>query len=268
MVPTISEAKHTLRKRWVDGNLSSPLAVGGSVAAVFAAELALFAQYSTTAAWLSFLTLLYCLVVPLFEPRTRPVLLAIVFLPLFRLVELGLPVTTNQPIVALAVPYLVVLPAVVLVIRTQRLRIGFDLRYFFVGLAPVVLLAVPLAVGWYALAPVEPLVSQSRRALVSAAVVMIGVVALVEELIFRGLLQTQLVDALGARGGITVASLLFGAMHTTYGSELLVMYAVFLGVCFGALYEWTDDIGLVVACHGTLNMLLFALVPLYVPGIG
>jgi len=263
----LSLVRHNMLKRWTDWNLSVPLAVSGSIAAVGGTELALFAQYPTTAAWLSLLTLLYCLVVPLFEPKTRPVLQAVVFLPLFRLIQLGLPVTIEQPLVALAVPYLLILPAVVLVIRTQEIAVGVNFRSFLVGVAPAAALAVPLALGWFAISPTEALVDQSRDGLIVAAIVMIGVVALVEELVFRGLLQDRLVDVLGSWGGIVLASLLFGAMHATYGSEEIVIYAVFLGLCFGALYQWTDDIGLVVVCHGTLNLLLFALLPIYAPGI-
>jgi membrane protease YdiL (CAAX protease family) len=94
------------------------------------------------------------------------------------------------------------------------------------------------------------------------------VVGVLEELVFRGYLQTKVVALLGDDSrarvalGVVVAALAFGLMHAPAvlvagGSPAAVLVVVLAragtGVAFGALYELTGNVYLVALLHGLGN---------------
>jgi membrane protease YdiL (CAAX protease family) len=79
----------------------------------------------------------------------------------------------------------------------------------------------------------------------------------VEELFYRGLVQTWLVDRLGPVVGIGISSLIFGAVHLSL-IELAPLTAV--GVVLGVLYWKTGRLLPAIIAHMTFN--LFTLVNL------
>ncbi len=81
--------------------------------------------------------------------------------------------------------------------------------------------------------------------------VMVVVMApLVEELLFRGMVQGALVERFGTFVGITGASLLFAVAHF----QVLQFPALLLvGVCLGVLVRLTKRIGAAIWAHVTFN---------------
>jgi membrane protease YdiL (CAAX protease family) len=68
-----------------------------------------------------------------------------------------------------------------------------------------------------------------------------------EEMLFRGVLQYELVSRWGPVVGVGVASVVFGALHA-----VTPLYAVLAGIAsvyFGALYLVTDNLAVPIACH-------------------
>jgi membrane protease YdiL (CAAX protease family) len=61
-----------------------------------------------------------------------------------------------------------------------------------------------------------------------------------EELLFRGVIQTLLVDWSTPLAGLLIASLLFGAAHAL--SKLYFVLATLIGLCFGWLVLRYDDL--------------------------
>ena len=90
---------------------------------------------------------------------------------------------------------------------------------------------------------------------------MILFVALVEELLFRSLLQTALVKRDGTIIGIVVASVIFGAMSVGYGSYNEVLFATGAGIVFGFGYFKTKSLPFAVTMHGVNNIILFGVLP-------
>jgi len=87
---------------------------------------------------------------------------------------------------------------------------------------------------------------------------LIGVgVGTVEEMLFRGFIQTGLAGRLGAMRGVLAASLLFGAAHL---DPVQGPMAVLLGLYLGSITEWTGSIRPAIACH-VANNLFGALAP-------
>ena len=99
--------------------------------------------------------------------------------------------------------------------------------------------------------------SSSGRLLVGLLVIAV-VPAVAEELVFRGVLQRNLVQLLGRHGGVWLAAALFSAVHLEFFG---FVPRLLLGLVLGYLYEWSGNILVSMAAHFTQNA--FQLLLLY-----
>lgn len=80
---------------------------------------------------------------------------------------------------------------------------------------------------------------------------------LVEELFFRGLLQTRLVDRYGAVPGLVVTALLFGAAHlAAWQGAVTFVYAWSIagaGLVLGVIRHYTGTLGAATIAHAFFN---------------
>lgn len=230
---------------------------------IIGSETAVFYGALEHALWGYLVTLVLCVLGPLLVGRAAILFQALALVPVFRLVNLGMPAFFDTTLYWLPLIYGPFIPAGYLVATSRPetdLSIG-GLRALLV--APIVLpLSAGLGVVEYALLAPAPLVSGwSVGNLLLIGAVMFGFVAVVEELLYRGIIQRAFADRVGRGPGIVVASVLFGFMHSGYGVPEEILLATAIGVCFGLVYEYTRSLVLVVLMHGTLNLFLFAVVP-------
>lgn len=195
----------------------------------------------------------------------RDVLNALVLIPVFRIVNLGIPILTDLTLVWLLLVYAPFLPCLFWYAGAlTSIKIGWVGRPLeFVLLLPIVTaLGVLLAsVEFQILQPEALIPVWHPQNLLVMTVVMTFFVALVEELMFRGIVQGALVDRYGAAFGILVASLLFGATHAGYGSPDEIAFAIGMGLVLGITYHLSRSLAAVVIAHGLVNVLVFAVYP-------
>lgn len=133
------------------------------------------------------------------------------------------------------------------------------------GVALATLVAVPLLaltlglVGWK---PKWPDAEWLMRWLA----INLGVTVLAEELLFRGLLQTRLVQWLGPWPGVLLTALLFGAVHAPF-SPLFAVIAGIAGLGYGLVFHYSGRLSLAIALHLAVNLLHLLLLsyPLRLP---
>jgi hypothetical protein len=82
----------------------------------------------------------------------------------------------------------------------------------------------------------------------------LGVTVLAEELLFRGLLQTHLIDWLGVWPGVLLTAVLFGAVHAPF-SPLFAVVAAVAGLGYGLIFHYSGRLSLAVLLHGAVNLL-------------
>ncbi|MHC1575137.1 MAG: CPBP family intramembrane glutamic endopeptidase, partial [Candidatus Methanogasteraceae archaeon] len=97
--------------------------------------------------------------------------------------------------------------------------------------------------------------------MLTLVIIMFVFVGLVEELIFRSILQTKLQQSVGLCNGLLMTSVLFGVMHSGYGSVYELLFAAAAGLIIGYLYQKTGSLPFITVIHGTVNVLLFGLLP-------
>jgi membrane protease YdiL (CAAX protease family) len=91
---------------------------------------------------------------------------------------------------------------------------------------------------------------------------MVRFVSPVEEMIIQSILQNRLETVLGSREALIVTSILFGLMHSGYGSVYEIFYITLVGAVIGYLFYGTRSLPLVVLIHGFMNVFFFGIIPL------
>jgi membrane protease YdiL (CAAX protease family) len=124
------------------------------------------------------------------------------------------------------------------------------------------IVGVGLALIEYAiLAPKALTPNASATELIGLSIVMIFFVALVEELLFRVLLQAQFIERSGAFVGILITSVLFGAWHAYYANVYELLFTTGAGIIFGVAFYKTKNLPFVVTLHAVDDILLWGVLP-------
>lgn len=246
--------------------LKGGLALGLPVLGITASELLLFFGQTNLALTGHALTLCLCTLAPLWLASELPVFRAFALVPLFRLVNLGMPVFFELTLGWFPFVYAPLIPALLLVGRDQE---SVELTrfphpaYLFGGLPLAVGLSLVLAEIEYSIIRPGALVpSLAWPNLLFIGIVMVCILGFVEELLFRGILQQTLEARIGTIPGLLLTSALFGLMHSGYGLPAEIVFAGVIGLILGVVYDWTKSILLVTVMHGLLNVFLFAVIPI------
>jgi hypothetical protein len=249
-------------KQWVINLLSDPLTI--AFVATAAGEVWLYYDAIGPALWGHLLALFVCLGAPLVADTHDSALRVFTFVPVFRLVNFGMPVFVPITVYWLPVVYAAVLPGLYLVATDDRTPDPrWNIRLTIPLLLPSTFLGGVVGVLEYrVLEPVALIPVLSVKNLVVMGVVMVCFVGLAEELLFRGLLEPALADRVGRLPSVVLTNLLFGTMHTAYASWAIVGFAAAVGVLLSVVYDTTDSLLLTISVHGTANVFLFGIAPL------
>ncbi|MDN5310208.1 MAG: protease family protein [Methanolobus sp.] len=199
---------------------------------------------------------------------------ALMLLSLLRLVNISMPVFFERTLYTFVFIYAPLIIPIAIVLRAQDFRFSFRIseemkrnRVTYSLIAVIV--AIAIAEGEYAI--IEPgylIPDLSFTSLLQLSIVMILFVGLIEEIIFRYILQTRLERIVGVWPALLIASALFGVMHSGYGTIYEVLMTGLAGLAIGYLYVRTRSLYLVTMIHGLTNVFLFGFIPHLGPGLG
>lgn len=131
-------------------------------------------------------------------------------------------------------------------------------KYVLIG----ILVGIPLGVGeYFIITPAAAYPTFEIKYLMRDFVYMVAFVGLGEELLFRGLVQKDMMNLLGWKWGLLGASLMFMVMHLTWRSLPELGFTFFAGMLFGYLYHRTHSLTAPVIAHGVGNTILVAVMP-------
>ncbi len=151
---------------------------------------------------------------------------------------------------------------------------GNQLKHFLKGLLycilvyPIVMTIVQgvhLAVDWYGIKPVQEQVALAQLKGLqnhpwlfwSFAVAIVTLVPLVEEFLFRGLVQNYLSNRIGALAAIVVTSILFAFFHYSAlqgATNIELMVGLFIySYCIGLFYMREGSLWTPIAMHALFN---------------
>jgi len=197
------------------------------------------------------------------EHPTHRLLLALAFAPLIRLLSFALPLTHFPQIYWYLITSVPLFVAAFLAARTLRFsprELGLNLRgiplQLVIGLTGLtfgyieyqILAPAPLAKGF------------TWGQIWLPALILLISTGLLEELIFRGLLQRSATETLG-RYAVLYVAILFAVLHFGYKSLVDVVFVLGVGLFFGWIVARTGSIVGVTLAHGLTNITLFLVMP-------
>jgi len=197
--------------------------------------------------------------------------LALALVPLIRIISLSMPLASIPRIWQFPIIYLPLLLAAIAVVRQTDygprdvgfrwgnipVQIGVGLLGLGLGIVEYYILVVLPA------QPIEILnIEPTLAAAWLPALVLLLSTGLVEEFIFRGVLQKAATDLFG-NWGIVYVSLLFAVLHIGFLSWLDVIFVFAVAMFFGYVVKRTGSLLGVTLCHGIINIMLFIAAPVF-----
>ncbi len=184
--------------------------------------------------------------------------------PLIRIISLSIPLAYFPSYAWFIVVNVPVLVATVAMMRVQGVSF-MDAGVVFskpLVVAVIALTGIPLGfIDYYMLSP-EPLgIGLSFWNLVFLALGLGFSTGFVEELVFRGLMQKNAVDAFGERRGLIGVALVFAALHIGWLSLPDLVFVFSVGLFYGFVALRTGNIVGVSLSHGITNIVLFLVAP-------
>lgn len=240
---------------------------GIPVAAITLIELLIFGgrlREASIAYTLLLLSLSYSIAV-MKKTEIRKIYQALLLLTIFRLVNFSMPVFFERNLYSFIFIYAPMTIPITLATVHQKViyeRKKDALRKIWIYLPLSILAGLAFGQVEYLLIGARELIPDlSLTNLLILIIIMVFIVGLIEELIFRSILQTSLEEFLGPAWGIFISSLLFGIMHSTYGTPYEMAYTFLLGGFLGYLFYRTRSLSLIVMIHGSINVFLFGIIP-------
>jgi len=197
---------------------------------------------------------------------------ALMLLPLLRLINFSMPVFSEMVLYRYFYIYVPLFIPIFLIIRHQSfssVQLGLSFKKFLLYLPLSLVIGLLIAELEYFIYPAVPLVPDtSFYNMMDVFLIMIFCVGLVEELVFRSILQTRLEGVFGPAIGLIATSLLFGIMSSTHGIGPGIIFASLVGLILGYMFIKTRSLPFVALTHGIVNVFLFSIIPLLGPGLG
>jgi len=249
------------------GFLKKIIYAGIPVAAITLIELLIFGgrlKEASIAYTLLLLSLSYSISV-LKKTQIRKIYQALLLLTIFRLVNFSMPIFYERNLYSFIFIYAPM--AIPITLATVHQKVIYEkkrdtLKRIWIYLPLSILAGLVFGQVEYVMIGARELIPDlSLRNLLILIIIMVFIVGLIEELIFRSILQTSLEEFLGPAWGIFLSSLLFGIMHSTYGTPYEMAYTFLLGGFLGYLFYRTRSLPLVVMIHGSINVFLFGILP-------
>lgn len=231
------------------------------------AELLIFSGRMGAAVWVHIGTLIALSLsnIVIKDPEVHKIHQALMLLPVLRLINLSMPIffdTTLYTFVFIYGPLAIPLAVIVVHQRNSLEQIGITLKHII----PYMLISVPLGFllgfGEYLTIRTGYLIPDlTFTSLLKLTIVMVFFVGLVEELIFRSVLQTRLEEALSVWEALIITSILFGLMHSGYGTYQEMLYTCLVGFIMGLAFYKTKSLPFIAVLHGFVNVFLFGILP-------
>lgn len=191
-------------------------------------------------------------------------LLSLALAPLIRLISLSMPLT-NFPFylwyLIVGAPLFISAFFVARMADFKRKEIGLNLCRWPLQLVLSVI-GIGLGLTEYLILRPNPLVPVfDFQHLWFPALILVIFTGLLEEVIFRGLMQRAFLPSLGKWRGLLYVSVLFGVLHLGYQSALDLVFVFAVAMIFGLIVEKTGSLLGVTIAHGLTNVTLFLVFP-------
>jgi uncharacterized protein len=187
--------------------------------------------------------------------------LAILFIPIFKLVGMATPIFFQNALYSYALSCSIMFIPIYTIIKSRKFR-SIEIGLVTKGMIWYSPIAVALGIilgliEFQILRPDMFTLDHGFYRLLGLSLIIIAIGGFVEEFIFRSMLQTVLEKEFGNTKGLLAASLVFGLMFSIYGILSEIIFGFCAGLAIGYLFQRTRSLLLIALAHGIANITLF-----------
>ena len=195
----------------------------------------------------------------------KQIIQSLMLLLQLRILSLAMPIFFTMTLYWYPLIYSPMFIPIYILIKNQGITLkdlGFTTRYIFLYIPAAVLIGFIIGfVEYEILDPPYLLTNPSIANITALIIIMFVFVGVIEEIIFRSILQTRFEEAIGLWQGLILTSILFGIMHSGYGMIEELIFTTIVGFILGFIFQKTRSLPFVVVIHGTVNVFLFGFLP-------
>jgi membrane protease YdiL (CAAX protease family) len=206
------------------------------------------------------------------ETKIHNICQVFALLPIFRLINFSIPTFQELGIFYFIFIYAPMILPILIILASQELtreQLGLNFKKMWYYIPVSILIGFILGQGESSILETALLIQDlSILNITVFGFIMIFYVGLIEEIMFRSLLQTRLEESFGIWSGLLLSSLLFGLMNSGYGSIYEILYGIFVGLVIGFVFQKTRSLPFIVMIHGFINVFSFGIIPYLGHGYG
>ena len=198
-----------------------------------------------------------------FGSEIKEALFIIGIIPLMRLIGTLLPIENLSFLLRIAAVYSVLIIVAFIAFKNVNFRKISSKDYMgFLPLAIILGLALG-GIEFMILKP-SPVFEYLNVYTILISFGIMGLTGLVEEFIFRGLMQNHFLKIFNAITAILLTNIIFTLMHLIWLNYFELIFVFIVGNLCGIIYYRTKNLVLVSALHGMINFSLFVISPILI----
>lgn len=191
--------------------------------------------------------------------------MSLILAPLIRILSLSMPLAPIPQIYWYVLIYGPLLASTVIVMLNTGLK-AHDVGLVATGWPWQIALGIGIGLGlgvleYIILRPVPLATSFTLPAVLLPSFILVITTGFVEELIFRGVMQTMAERVMGFSWGLLYQALIFAVLHVGHYSVLDVVFVFLVALLFTAIYKRTGSLLGVTLAHGIANAMLYCVMP-------
>lgn len=191
---------------------------------------------------------------------------AMILLPLIRIMSLSIPVMELKPLYWLAIMAIPITVAVLILMQSQH--INREMIGLKAGNLPLQLMIGLTGLGfgfveYLIFRPTALIPNLDLMNVVFAGSIVLLSTGLLEELVFRGIIQRNAQNIMGKIWGIIFTSILFTAFNISWNSPIDLIFIFAISMCYGYVFQKTHSILGISISHGLCNVVLFIILPFF-----
>lgn len=244
--------------------IESPVALFGTISIIFLGEWLLIQQQYLSGILLYSFLLLFLLLYAAYRWETpQGQLLVFTIPPIIRLLDFTLPIGNLSPLFAQAVVAApLTLTGFVFAWLFRQSNLSLRMKWHQVPTYLLLIVVGGLA-GYilYRFEPPTPLRWNSSLLLLFYIIILLGAMALLEEWLFRGIMQSALTNLLGKGFASLIVAMVYAVLHINQGTWMFVLIIFLFALGLSWLRNSSENLLNVFLVHGAANIFFFLILP-------
>ena len=192
---------------------------------------------------------------------------ALSLLPILRILNMAMPIFFHSTLYWYPFMYGCIFISIIYIIRHQKFtreQIGLNFEKMHIYFPIALIVGFLLGTIEFQILQNPALIENLEfENILLLSIVMTLFVGLAEELAFRSIIQTRFEQIFGTTQGLIITGIIFGVMHSGYGTTYEIMFTSSAGILLGYMFIKTRSLFLISTTHGFINVFLFGILPFY-----